>query len=337
VSEKKTTTGKGSPKKSKAQKKKKPPKARLRVVRNRTSPDLEFMDAPSFGDIQAPDGFRVVSYSQAMMEYASPVLEASESQDMKELNDRMQIAMLCWNHSIAGDLMPGPRTPEAEIIRKIGKALKLSKQEASEFFAKMIERKSYLFPEELQQRGVPSMVMRKEMSHIIAPFDLNRVNFLEKPISPDQNDKKFVNNLVKLDSFIMRRAEYDEYEDLFTSVLESSTELFDKWLMAKGVEEFRQELGWFPETLCNFVYGYLHEDAFVLKSLPPEYLAVFFSDFVLRKVVIEPHLYTYIPASIKLFYTFLWEKKYLNNPVPVMTVIDEIETHFIEILRERFG
>ena len=337
MSEKKKTTGKSSPKKSKTQKKKKSPKARLRIVRNRTSPDLEFMEVPSFGDIQAPNGFRVVSYSQAMMEYAAPVLEASESQDMKELNDRMQIAMLCWNHGISGDLMPGPRTPEAEIVRKIGKVLRLSKQAASEFFKKMIERKSYLFPEQLQQRGVPSMVMRKEMSHIIAPFDLNRINFLEKPIPPDQKDKKFIKDIQKLDSFIMRRADYDEYEDLFLQVGEGSTKLFDRWLVAKGVEENRQELVWFPETLCNFVYGYLHEDVFVLKTLPPGYLAVFFSDFVLRKLVIEPRLYTYIPASIKLFYTFLWEKKYLDNPVPVMVVIDEIEPYFIEILRERFG
>jgi hypothetical protein len=337
VSEHKKTSGKGTQKKPKTQKKKKSPKARLRVVRKSAGPDVEFMDAPSFGDIQAPDGFRVVSYSQAMMEYAGPVLEASESQNMKGLNERMQVAMLCWNHSIAGDLLPGPRTPEDEIVRKIGKALKLSKQEASEFFKKMVEWKSYLFPEELQQNGVPFMVMRKEMSHLIAPFDFSRINFLEKPIPPDQKDKKFINNLVKLDSFIMRRAEYDEYEDLFTSVLESSTDLFDKWLIAKGVEESREELVWFPETLCNFVYGYLHEDAFVLKSIPPGYLAEFLCDFVLRKVMIEPHLYTYIPASIKLFYTFLWEKKYLVNPMPVMTVIDEIEPHFIEILKERFG
>jgi hypothetical protein len=193
------------------------------------------------------------------------------------------------------------------------------------------------FPEELQQRGVSFMVMRKEMSHIIAPFDLRRINFLEKPIPPDQKDKKFINNLNKLDSFIMRRAEYDEYEDLFTQVREGCTEIFDKWLIAKDVQESRQELVWFPETLCNFVYGYLHEDVFVLNSIPPGYLAVFFSDFVLRKVVIEPHMYTYIPASIKLFYTFLWEKEYLVNPVPVMAVIDEIEPHFTEILRERFG
>ena len=135
----------------------------------------------------------------------------------------------------------------------------------------------------------------------------------------------------------MRRAEYDEYEHLFNQARDACTEIFGKWLIAKGVEESRDELVWFPELLSNFVYGYLHEDAFVLKSIPPGYLEIFFSDFVLRKVIIEPHLYTCIPASIKLFYKFLWGKKYLADPVPVISVIDEIEPHFIEILRERFG
>lgn len=103
------------------------------------------------------------------------------------------------------------------------------------------------------------------------------------------------------------------------------------------MEESREDLIWFPEILCNFIYGYLHEDAFVLKSIPPGYLAVFFSDFIPRKVVIEPHLYAYIPASIKLFYKFLCEKNYLDKAGPVIDVIDEIEPHFIEILKERFG
>ncbi len=337
MSERKKTTGKGSKKTSKTQKRKRSPKTRLRVVPKSTGPDVEFMDMPSFGDIQAPPGFRVVSYTQAMMEYAGPVLEASESEDMDELNQRMQIAMKCWNYGIAGDLLPEPRTPKEEIIRDISKVLKINTQRAAEFFKEMIGWKSLLFPEELQQKGVPFMVMRKEMSHLIAPFDLRRINLSDKPIPPDQKDKKFINDIKKLDSFIMRRAEYDEYEDLFTQVMEGSTEIFERWLIAKGVEDFRQDLVWFPELLCNFVYGYLHEDAFVLKSIPPGYLAVFFSDFVLRKMMIEPHMYTYIPASIKLFYKFLWEKKYLDDPVPIWSATDEIEPHFIEILRERFG
>ena len=92
MSESKKTTGKGSQKKSKTQKKKKSAKTRLHAVPKRSGPTVEFMDVPSLGDIQAPTGFRVVSYSQAMMEYAGPVLEASKSQNINDLNERMQIA-----------------------------------------------------------------------------------------------------------------------------------------------------------------------------------------------------------------------------------------------------
>ena len=227
MSESKKTTGKGSQKKSKTQTRKRSHRTRLRVVPKPIGPDVEFMGAPSLGDIQAPSGFRVVSYSQAIMEYAGPVLEGSESQDINELNERMHIAMRCWNHSIASELVE-PGFSEKEIIHNMGKVLKISRPQAAEFFKKMIEWKSYLFPEELQQKGVPFMVMRKEMSHLITPFDVERINLSDKPIPSDQEDREFINNIKKLDAFIMRRADYDDYEDLFTSVRESSTELFDK-------------------------------------------------------------------------------------------------------------
>jgi len=66
---------------------------------------------------------------------------------------------------------------------------------------------------------------------------------------------------------------------------------------------------WYPETFSTFVYGYLHEDVIVFKSIPPIYLEEFFGDFVLRKLVIPPHQFAYIPASIKLFYQFLTDSK----------------------------
>ncbi|MGO9571995.1 MAG: hypothetical protein ACLP5H_31120 [Desulfomonilaceae bacterium] len=337
MSGKKKSPGKSPKKQPKPKKGKQSQKTWLRVAPKPTHRDVEFMETPPLSEIQPPPGFRVVSYTQAMMEYASPVLETSESEDIKELNEKMQIAMTLWNYNIAGDLVAGPRPSEKEVIHNVGKFLKLTAQEATEFFNKMIQRKSFLFPEELQQKGVPFMVMRKEISHLITRFDESELNLSDEPILPDKEDKKFVKDIKKLDSFILRRADYDEYEDLFTSVRECCTEVFEKWLIAKGVKESRENLVWFPEILCNFIYGYLHEDAFVLKSIPPGYLAVFFCDFVLRKVVIEPHLYTYIPASIKLFYKFLCEKNYLDNAMPVIAVIDEIEPHFIDTLKERFG
>ena len=47
--EMKKTTGKGSQKKSKTQKRKRSQKTRLHVVPKPSGPDIEFMDAPSLG------------------------------------------------------------------------------------------------------------------------------------------------------------------------------------------------------------------------------------------------------------------------------------------------
>jgi hypothetical protein len=335
---KRKTFGKGSKKRPKLKKKKSSRKPWLWVAPEPSYPDVEFMDYPSLGEIRPPAGFRVVSYSQAMMEYAGPILEVSESRDVEEINDRMQIASRLWNYGIAAELITGPRPSEKEIITSIENTLKMRAQEATDFFHKMIERKSYLFTDELQQNGVPFMLMRKELSHLITPFDQHRINLSEEPILPDEYDRKFIDDIKKLDSFIHRRADYGEYRTLFTSFQERCTEVFGRWLIAKGSkEEFVEEFVWFPEIFCDFVYGYFHEDVFVLKSIPREYLAMFFSDFALRKAVIEPHEYTYIPASIKLFYRFLFEKKYLDNPEPFVTAIDKIEPYFMEILRKRFG
>lgn len=130
MSEEKKITARGTKKQPKPKKTKQPQKTQLRVAPKPTHPDVEFMDAPSFSEIQPPPGFRVVSYSQAMMEYAGPVLDASEFQDMTELNERLRIAMTIWNHNIAGELATGPQPLEKDIVQTIGKVLNMSSQEA---------------------------------------------------------------------------------------------------------------------------------------------------------------------------------------------------------------
>ena len=57
----------------------------------------------------------------------------------------------------------------------------------------------------------------------------------------------------------------------------------------------------------------------------------------IRKVMIEPHEYADWPPALKLFYMFLAEKGYIKDPERITEMIDEIEPHFIEILRNRFS
>jgi hypothetical protein len=153
-----------------------------------THTDPEAVALTPFMKIKPPTGFKVVSHSQAMMEYARPVLEAADTKNVKELNQRMHVALTVWNYCLAGEHVVGPRLTEKEIIRRIGKVLKIGMQEATEFFTKMVERRAFLFPGELQQEGIPFMVMREEASHPMSRFDPERVQGLREPIRPDKKD-----------------------------------------------------------------------------------------------------------------------------------------------------
>ena len=87
----------------------------------------------------------------------------------------------------------------------------------------------------------------------------------------------------------------------------------------------------------NFVYRYLHDDIVTLKSVQPIYFEEFLFDYVLRKVMMEPHEHVYWTPALKLFYQFLSEKKYVDAPSQFVEIVDVLERQFIEVLRERFN
>ncbi len=76
---------------------------------------------------------------------------------------------------------------------------------------------------------------------------------------------------------------------------------------------------------------------FHLKTVLPIYIEEFFVDHVLRKVIVEPHEYIKWPPALKLFYNCLYEIGYMENPERVIRLLDEIEPHFIGILRDRYS
>ena len=81
----------------------------------------------------------------------------------------------------------------------------------------------------------------------------------------------------------------------------------------------------------------MHDDIVLLKEVPPIYIEEFFTDYVLRKVMVDPNEYVQFIPAIKTFYTFLHEKGYIDNPEPMIELLDAYELTFIEILRKRFG
>jgi hypothetical protein len=84
---------------------------------------IDFVERPALSDQGPPEGFRTIPMSQAIMQYARPLMENTQSED--DLQGAMQAAMVFWNCSLAR--MGGKKSANlADIETGILKSLKAS-------------------------------------------------------------------------------------------------------------------------------------------------------------------------------------------------------------------
>jgi len=312
-------------------------KRTLRLVKSRPKPKPQIIHRPGLPYMGAPEGFRSISMSQAIMEYAKPLMKYVED-DENGLNVAMQISTVLWNYSISVKDGNEDKKLEKKTLKALGVTFGLDKSKAHVLFTKMIERYSYLFPQDIQpEPGLPFMFIRKEVRHLIKPFDYKKSVLSNEIIPPDQKDRDVIGKIERLDRNIYDRTEYGKYEDLFIALKDECQDLFEKWLIAKGLKGNVQVFSFCLHTYFDFIYGYMHEDTVVLKSVPDIYFVEFFEDFLLRKMMAEPNEYVYWPPALKLLYEFLHEKGYLNNHKEIIKKIDKIEAYFIEVLKKQFS
>ena len=75
-------------------------KRNLRLIKSRAATEPETILRPGLPHMGAPEGFRSISMSQAIMEYAKPLFEFAKD-EKNEFNDILQVAMLIWNYAIS--------------------------------------------------------------------------------------------------------------------------------------------------------------------------------------------------------------------------------------------
>ena len=314
---------------------KKQRKSKSRQDHSKSQPQIQHTIRPALSDIEAPEGFRAVSMSHAMMEYAKPVMKYVDDGTVSAPNVAMLIVQSLWNYSIHSDNENSDKIKN-DILRLIRSALHLNKKESVELFKEMVQRKNYLLPHEIQPESPLTMFIRKEEHYLIPDFDYSRLNFSKEPVIPDDNDRKMVSAINRMDKFIADGEDYGEWEDHYFSMEEQCTGRFHNWLTDKGLHEFSEDFPFYVETFINFVYRY-SQTSTGLKSVLPGEFEEFFFDYLLRKVITEPYEYVYWPPALKLFYTFLHEKEYIRNPESTIQLIDIMDPELIKILRDRFS
>jgi len=323
--------------KSKSDEKKKK-KRLLKLGKEKAHQNITEISRPGLPYMGAPEGFRSISISQAIMEYSKPVLELVKENNTKGFDEAIQVGMILWNYSLSLENGQGGDNHLKKEARGIlAKSFGLRDEDIASLITNMTERYQYLFPEEIQPKGTPFMFIRKEVRHLIRPFDFSRLNLSPAVIPPDKKDEKLIRNLLKLDKDIENGKNWDDYENLFNKVKEQSEDCFKAWLLAKGLKKEADNFAFCPLIYLDFIYGYGHDDLVSLKSVPDIYFQEFFEDFLIRKMMAEPEEYTDWPPALKLFYRFLQEKGYLVNAEEIIEAIDHMEPTFITVLKKQFS
>jgi len=149
---------------------------------------------------------------------------------------------------------------------------KIKKQKAKKFKLRLIERYHYLFPEDIQPKPpAPFMFIRKKVRHLIRHFDYSKLNISDQLIPPDADDQDSIDKLTQLDSLVVDQADYEQFESLLTEVKDGCEERFRQWFVAKGLDEHAEDFAGCPFTFFDFVYGYMHDDVIVLKTVSDRY------------------------------------------------------------------
>lgn len=291
---------------------------------------------PAITDMDEPEGFRSISISQALIEYAKPIIECfgEDSNDVYQL--ALDLAMPLWNYAILLEREEEDDLLKTKLTIQIKDSLKININKAREFVEMMLERKSYLFPPEIQPENPTTMYIRKEEDYLIADFDYNQVKISDDTIPPDDEDTKLIHQIELQDKDIADGTEYEKWEERYFQMVDNCNDRYKKWLIDKGLDKFKDDFPYCIEIFLNFIYTYHHDEYADLKSVSMYHIQEFFTDHLLRKVMVEPFEYVQWIPSLKLFYRFLFEKGYLKDPKPIIHLFDLIEPHFMKILRERY-
>lgn len=173
-------------------------------------PPLDFGSAPRAA-VEAPAGFRAVGMSGALMEFAKALLKHSDLKG-SGMEDALNLAMPLWNYTIAMERGETDSRLRAEVVKGVMSACKVGEEAADETVAKAVARKNKMFPPEVQPRGSAYMFMRKEVLHLIAPFNYDRLSVSDQAVPATGQDHRFFEQLAALDEVKKDADDYREWE-----------------------------------------------------------------------------------------------------------------------------
>ncbi|MEK6742171.1 MAG: hypothetical protein AABZ15_01060 [Nitrospirota bacterium] len=320
---------------------KKQQKRNTKAEAARRKPIVQVVPRPGISEMGAPEGFRAIGMAQAMMEYAKPLDEyyGKEPQSIDDLNKLMKLSMLLWNHALDVEKGEERAARKSEVVKALSDAFGMSGEDAEALRVRMVARRTWLFPEDVQpaERTSPVMIMRKEILADIKSFNYDRMQHTRDEILPTDEDRALIDKIKQLDRFMEEEADYGEYEKLLTETKDEAEKRFKLWLADRGFPAEHHGLSGCLHIYFDFVYGYMHDHVVTLRTITLNYLTEFFEDFLIRKVYGDPREYVEWPPAIKLFYLFLKDKGYMESLDSITSMINAMELRLMSVLKKQFG
>ena len=176
-----------------------------------------------------------------------------QAKNDKAKNADLQLSGIFWNYALSVRDGKVDLKIEKEIVKGAKSVLGLNKEEAQKLIQRMVARYHYLFPEDIQPKPPsPFMFIRKEVRHLIRPFEYGKLNISDRFIPSDTDDQEAIDKLTQLDTLIMDQADYKQFESLLTEVKDRCEERFRQWLIAKGLEEHADDFAECPYIFFDF-------------------------------------------------------------------------------------
>jgi hypothetical protein len=305
--------------------------------------NVQVIHRPALSNIQAPEGFKAVSNSQAMMYYAEPVIsknKISGEGNITGLNAAFKVAVSIWNFT--NTLIPRSdeekRNEKSQILELINETLDLEGASPEDFFEIMLQRKNNLFPEEVQPKDAPMYVFQRKIDTFqIEAFDMSKLQIPENRNVEIADSKALLEKLSKLEKSISEEADYDDYEELLFELKKDIIKAFTDWQKAWNIEEIDLENFLFAiEMYFDFTYAYMHEDITSFHKMKERYIEEFFLDFAIRKVMQEASAFPSWTAAIIVFYEFLVDLIYLDKKQAkkIQQYVKDVEPRFLGYLQE---
>jgi len=286
-------------------------------------PDPELLDKVKknmeyYSDKIAEDGYRIVGFAQALIDYAKPLIYETKSQE--DMNKAMKFAQLCWN--IGASERSQPETI-GEIEREIAK---FDYPDIEKMIDKMLVRFRLMFPE---VGLVPSFYIKERVLDTdieeFESFDESTLQIKEDVIPPTEDEIKLAETLRIFKGM-------DDDEDKLEEWKYNLLDCYGNWCLEKGVPE--DKIRFIVVAIDHFMeFLYKHHGEFLSNDIPVPVIQEFMRVYYIRKIWTTSWEKNFMPYAMKLFMKYLDEKKFITGTKYLTRIIESEQSFFLRNLK----